>query len=151
MIMILNWVLPIVYVGYTVWRQWQPRLVETTYKLDGLVLAIGLIIAGTAIQTDWVNPNDAGLLIVGLIAVVSIGVLSVARTLSEEMWVTEEGEVAHHATVGTVVFWIASILLNIESDQLVTHSGAFSVLYLALAAILQTKLTEWRARTKQVK
>ena len=43
MIMILNWVLPIVYVGYTVWRQWQPRLIETTYKLDGLVLAIGLI------------------------------------------------------------------------------------------------------------
>ncbi|WP_447408936.1 hypothetical protein ACDP95_01595 [Weissella confusa] len=151
MIMILNWVLPIVYVGYTVWRQWQPRLIETTYKLDGLVLAIGLIIAGTAIQTDWVNPNAAGWLIVGLIAVVSIGVLSIARTLSEEMWVTEEGEVAHHATVGTVVFWIASILLNVESDQLVTHSGAFSVLYLALAAILQTKLTEWRARTKQVK
>lgn len=149
MIMILNWVLPIVYVGYTVWRQWQPRLVTTTYKVDVFALAVGLIIAGTAVQNDWVNPNAAGWLIVGLIAVVSVGLLSIARTLSEEMWVTDDGEVAHHATVGTVVFWVASILLNVESDQLVAHSGAFSLLYLALAAIVQTKLTGWRASTKK--
>ncbi|MFO9689939.1 hypothetical protein ABMD20_06100 [Weissella confusa] len=147
--MILNWVLPIVYVGYTVWRQWQPRLVTTTYKVDVFALAVGLIIAGTAVQNDWVNPNAAGWLIVGLIAVVSVGLLSIARTLSEEMWVTDDGEVAHHATVGTVVFWVASILLNVESDQLVAHSGAFSLLYLALAAIVQTKLTGWRASTKK--
>lgn len=147
--MILNWVLPIVYVGYTVWRQWQPRLVTTTYKVDVFALAVGLIIAGTAVQNDWVNPNAAGWLIVGLIAVVSVRLLSIARTLSEEMWVTDDGEVAHHATVGTVVFWVASILLNVESDQLVAHSGAFSLLYLALAAIVQTKLTGWRASTKK--
>lgn len=151
MIIMLNWVLPIIYVGYIVWRQWQPRLVTASYKLDALILAIGVIIAGTAVQNDWVNPNAAGWLIIGLIAVVSVGLLSIARTLSEEMWVTDEGDVAHHATVGTVVFWIAPILLHVESDQLVTHSGAFSLLYLALAAILQTKLTEWRASTKQTK
>lgn len=149
MIMIVNWVLPIVYVGYTVWRQWQPRLVTTTYKVDVFALALGLIIAGTAVQNDWVNPNAAGWLIVGLIAVVSVGLLSIARTLSEEMWVTDDGEVAHHATVGTVVFWVTSILLNVESDQLVAHSGAFSLLYLALAAIVQTKLTGWRASAKK--
>ncbi|WEY47663.1 hypothetical protein P3T51_08850 [Weissella confusa] len=87
----LNWVLPIIYVGYIVWRQWQPRLVTASYKLDALILAIGVIIAGTAVQNDWVNPNAAGWLIIGLIAVVSVGLLSIARTLSEEMWVTDEG------------------------------------------------------------
>ena len=60
MIIMLNWVLPIIYVGYIVWRQWQPRLVTASYKLDALILAIGVIIAGTAVQNDWVNPNAAG-------------------------------------------------------------------------------------------
>lgn len=45
MIIMLNWVLPIIYVGYIVWRQWQPRLVTASYKLDALILAIGVIIA----------------------------------------------------------------------------------------------------------
>ncbi|MBC6498249.1 hypothetical protein H7R52_02115 [Weissella confusa] len=73
-----------------------------SYKLDALILAIGVIIAGTAVQNDWVNPNAAGWLIIGLIAVVSVGVLSIARTLSEEMWVTDEGVNAYRQEQATL-------------------------------------------------
>ncbi|MCL2483595.1 MAG: hypothetical protein FWF43_09335 [Propionibacteriaceae bacterium] len=125
-------------------RQLLPRPVKERPTLALVIMGVGLILAVSAIATDWIGVSETSIVVLAVSLVILAAGFGAIRAATCRVW-TQDDTVMRRGTIWTLVLWVVTMGAHVYLDTLVRGSNSTALLYMGISLYVQQLIVRRRA------